>query len=258
MSFESKEKLQAIVSAANAATGESDQTVTDAVQTLIDGYGSQPLPPLTNPASSGDILSGKEAIDGNGDKQTGTLEICESVALDDILGVYDGMANIQVASSKDYSQAEISWPEPDALTENIVSGKTIFGVDGTAKKIVKISGAYTVGASDITTYINVAGLIYPRAFSLSIPYENAVSYAAAIGKNVVWKIDAMQNKEAAAYAALTYVTPPGGQLVAVCPVMCNNTRTRIYLSLSGVASVDAVFPAAARYDWIGYYWEENG
>ena len=32
-------KLQSLLSAANTATGESDTTITDAMQTLIDGYG---------------------------------------------------------------------------------------------------------------------------------------------------------------------------------------------------------------------------
>ena len=32
-------KIQALISAANVKTGESDETLTDAVQTLVDGYG---------------------------------------------------------------------------------------------------------------------------------------------------------------------------------------------------------------------------
>lgn len=34
-----RSKIQALITAANAKTGESDATLTDAVQTLIDGYG---------------------------------------------------------------------------------------------------------------------------------------------------------------------------------------------------------------------------
>jgi hypothetical protein len=34
-----KSKIQALIAAANAKTGESDATLTDAVQTLVDGYG---------------------------------------------------------------------------------------------------------------------------------------------------------------------------------------------------------------------------
>lgn len=34
-----RSKIQALITAANATTGESDATLTDAVQTLVDGYG---------------------------------------------------------------------------------------------------------------------------------------------------------------------------------------------------------------------------
>lgn len=34
-----KSKIQSLITAANAKTGESDTTLTDAVQTLVDGYG---------------------------------------------------------------------------------------------------------------------------------------------------------------------------------------------------------------------------
>lgn len=34
-----RSKIQALITAANAKTGESDTTLTDAVQTLVDGYG---------------------------------------------------------------------------------------------------------------------------------------------------------------------------------------------------------------------------
>jgi len=34
-----KSKLQNLLSAANTVTGEADETLTDAVQTLVDGYG---------------------------------------------------------------------------------------------------------------------------------------------------------------------------------------------------------------------------
>lgn len=39
-----KEKLQALLTASNATTGETDTTLTDAVQSLIDGYGGGGFP----------------------------------------------------------------------------------------------------------------------------------------------------------------------------------------------------------------------
>lgn len=40
-----KSKIQALIAAANAKTGESDTTLTDAVQTLVDGYGQGGVEP---------------------------------------------------------------------------------------------------------------------------------------------------------------------------------------------------------------------
>ena len=37
------------------------------------------LPTLDNPASIGDVIAGKEYIDGNGDKKSGTLVVCDTV-----------------------------------------------------------------------------------------------------------------------------------------------------------------------------------
>lgn len=43
-----KSKIQSLITAANAKTGETDATLTDAVQTLVDGYG-QGGTPVINP-----------------------------------------------------------------------------------------------------------------------------------------------------------------------------------------------------------------
>lgn len=45
-----KSKIQALITAANTKTGETDETLTDAVQTLVDGYG-QGADPVINPLS---------------------------------------------------------------------------------------------------------------------------------------------------------------------------------------------------------------
>lgn len=90
-----------------------------------------PLPTLTNPAAAGDILLHKEAIDGQGSKLTGTLEICDSISVDEVYQPSQGVASMQVASTKDGSMKVITWQEPDALPENIVAGKEILGVTGT-------------------------------------------------------------------------------------------------------------------------------
>ena len=44
------------------------------------------LPELDNPASTGDVIEGKEYIDGNGDKKSGTLIIADTVQADGYFG----------------------------------------------------------------------------------------------------------------------------------------------------------------------------
>lgn len=112
-----------------------------------------PLPTLTTPAAAGDILSGKEAIDGQGSKLTGTLNICDSISVDEVYPPSQGVASMQVTSTKDDSVKVITWQEPDALPENIVAGKEILGVTGTYEG----GGAETITiVSPTTTCVQIA------------------------------------------------------------------------------------------------------
>ena len=83
MSFQSylnglKTKIQTRLSAINSSlTAKGATAVTDLseVPEAIDSIsGGTPLPVLNNPAMPNNVLTGKEYIDGNGEKQTGTLE----------------------------------------------------------------------------------------------------------------------------------------------------------------------------------------
>lgn len=66
--------FSAIANAIRGKTGSSAQIVADDFPSAIDAIPTgTPLPPLTDPASASDILDGKEAIDGQGQKLTGTL-----------------------------------------------------------------------------------------------------------------------------------------------------------------------------------------
>lgn len=138
---ERKDRLAAELERANTAitakggTGDADTLhgLTDAIEAIPSGGD---LPVLTRPAAAGDILAGKEAVSGSGSKLTGTLHVCSTVAIDtdeQYPYVSGGMAYAPVKSSADYSGGVVSWSEPDALAANIIAGKTILGVTGTAE-----------------------------------------------------------------------------------------------------------------------------
>lgn len=138
---ERKDRLAAELGRANTAitakggTGDADTLhgLTDAIEAIPSGGD---LPVLTRPAAAGDILAGKEAVSGSGSKLTGTLHVCSTVAIDtDDQPPYvsGGMAYAPVKSSADYSGGVVSWSEPDAIAANIIAGKTILGVTGTAE-----------------------------------------------------------------------------------------------------------------------------
>lgn len=124
--------FSAIADAIRAKTGGSADIVADSFPTAISSIptGSS-LPQLTEPAAAGDILSGKEALNGQGSKLTGTLNICDSISVDEVYPPSEGVASMQVTSTKDDSAKVITWQEPDVLPENIVAGKTILCVTGT-------------------------------------------------------------------------------------------------------------------------------
>jgi len=55
-----KSKIQSLITAANTKTGESDTTLTDAVQTLVDGYGQGGTDLASVDVFVGDYLSTTE------------------------------------------------------------------------------------------------------------------------------------------------------------------------------------------------------
>lgn len=99
-----------------------------AIETISTGT---PLPTLTNPAAAGDILLHKEAIDGNGDKLTGSLVIANTLSLTEDPTVANGVLSVEVESSKETGTKTFTVSVPDAIPENIVAGKEILGVTGT-------------------------------------------------------------------------------------------------------------------------------
>lgn len=122
-------------------------------------------PELTNPAADGDVIAGKEYIDGNGDKKSGTLVVCdtvENVAWFEKQGVG---VDVEIESTADGSTKILMLPEPNLKSENIISGVSIFGIAGTAKTIEEIT---------VTTACSVAEEVSNYFLSIAQENENAV------------------------------------------------------------------------------------
>lgn len=167
-----KTTMDGIVSAIHAKNGETAgytaAQMADKIRAIPTGGD---LPTLDNPASAEDILAGKEALDGAGQKITGTLDtladveitdweeiggylavIAENTATGDTkeittpIEVYEGAVDVSLATQTvaedKYSAgvtingltgARLTQLAPDAVPENIAAGKDIVGIIGTAE-----------------------------------------------------------------------------------------------------------------------------
>jgi hypothetical protein len=87
------------INTANTEITEQSELIEQIVTALegkAGGSGGITLPELTDPASASDILSGKEAIDGDGNKITGTIatRTADNISVEG-WSVFYGVANVQ-------------------------------------------------------------------------------------------------------------------------------------------------------------------
>ena len=123
------------------------------------------LPALTKPAAESDVLAGKEYIDGNGDKKSGTLVVCDTIQEAEHFGIAGTGVSLDIESTADGSGKTMTLREENLKSENIKSGISIFGVPGTAKTIEEIT---------VTTACSVAEEVSNYFSSIAQENENAV------------------------------------------------------------------------------------
>ena len=140
-------ELTAIKAASNAAVAAKGGTPADNLSGIPAAIASiqtgGELPELTMPAEVGHVVAGKEYIDAAGNKQTGTLVVCDSIAEVETFGVPGVGLSVEIESPADGSAGELTLPEPNLLPENIKIGVSIFGVPGTAKTMRVETGTIT-------------------------------------------------------------------------------------------------------------------
>lgn len=131
-------------------------TFTSAAGLLVEGAHEcedVELPSLANPASASDLVSGKELIDANGNKVTGTMSPVETLNLNPAA---DGSGNVKFG----YGQTQ-NWYVPAFSTLNVTSPLNKFG-DATAAYVAKSK-----------TFTSTAGLLVEGALDESEVGTNA-------------------------------------------------------------------------------------
>lgn len=143
--------LPRIADAIRAKTGETalllPSQMAAAIESIQIGIN---LPELTRPAEVGHVVTGKEYIDAAGNKQTGTLVVCDSVGEVEHFGEDGTGVHFKIESSVDGSFKTFTMPEANLTGGNIKSGVSIFGIAGNAKTLRVETGTITP-AEDTTT-----------------------------------------------------------------------------------------------------------
>ena len=108
-------------------------TQTDLIEQIVTALngkaagGDITLPTLNNPGTASDLLEGKELIDGNGNVVTGTIPTQTAQT------ITPGTTDKTIASGKYLTGTQTIKGDANLVAENIVKGKSIFGVEGSAE-----------------------------------------------------------------------------------------------------------------------------
>lgn len=162
-SLKSTDMIISDLDTANTEIAEQADLLTqiaNALEGKAAGSGDITLPTLTNPASESDILIGKEAIDGEGNVVTGTIETKTSSDLTASgatvtvpAGYYASQATKSVASGSAKTPATTITKNPSISVD--ANGKITASVSGTQNVTPTISAGYV--SSGTAGTITVSG-----------------------------------------------------------------------------------------------------
>ncbi len=241
--------LDCILNDSNNAISAKGGTPADNLSGLQDAIVSIPsggvLPELTTPAEVGHVLAGKEYIDGNGNKQTGTLVVCDTVAEVDTFGSSGVGLEVEIESSADGSASMLTLPEPNLKPENIVAGSSIFGVQGSAKTLRVETGTITP-AEDITA-IDIACTTGYKLFVFKMTSGSASGKAR--WKEIYCTPGIAPALNGTRNANARYLDANGNIQYGILSASADNGF--------GVLSTAIVAAAGCEYTWAAYYWEDT-
>lgn len=139
--------------------------------------GGTHLPALTNPAGAGQILSGYQAINADGEIVTG------SIPSQGAQTITPGTVNKTIAAGRYLSGTQTIAGDSDLIGSNIKSGVNLFGVDGTLVADTQVSGTI------INKYSNDVAIYYTAASGT----DDATSIRALIGAGETETITVKRN-----------------------------------------------------------------
>lgn len=246
-------KLEAIKDSSNATVTAKGGIAAGDLSGLADAIASIPssgeLPELTDPAAAGDVIAGKEYIDGAGTKQAGTLVVCNAVEVVETAGNPGVGVNVEIESTADASGKTMTLTEPNLKSENIKSGVRIFGIAGSVKEIRTETGTITP-AEDVIDITIPAPFDGYCALMLSAVDRSALEEKGADSiysvrvmhalDDGVGQIGIINRYNGAAYSAATKT-----------PIASDDGN--IYLS----GNSGRYYRAGIVYNYYVYYWEDT-
>ena len=236
--------LPAIANAIREKTGDTALLLPSQMPNAIAGIPSGiELPALTTPAAVSDVLDGKEYIDALGNKQAGTMVICDSVQIVETVGEAGIGVHAKIESTVDASSDVLTLQDPNFKPENIKRGINIFNVTGSVKEIRTETGTITPAEDTQTITIPATGKVLDIV-GVSVPAETGYVIAASYSKGN-YNIGAQMGGYFR-YASATSIISAG---IGVSIQDGNMIFT--------TGNTARLFAAGATYRWTVYNWEDG-
>lgn len=237
--------LPAIADAIRAKTGSTGSILPSQMAGKIANIPTcGELPVLSSPAEVNHVVAGKEYIDAAGNKQTGTMVVCDSVQVVETLGAAGIGLQVEIESTVDASTRQLALPEPNISADNIKSGVNIYGIVGNAKTIRVETGTITP-EGDITTVTIPcsAGFKYAVICATSQNFNNGDILGAIInnsGRTELFRANCFLS-----YYYLDKIGLSATVATTDSGIIIHELESNLF------------YRAGVNYEWNAYYWEEN-